>query len=131
MQKLQKFEQRKGVRCAAPDVEGHTRDTLDIFDGGDITSDEIINEQNVSHLLACAVKRNWTLELMRDGEPRDPTLIFDSKLPVAVDARLPEVDRAQPVNPGVIVGTVPGMLPSGSPRRILPGTGTDASSPRV
>eukprot|EP01037_Dinobryon_pediforme_P009661 gene9662-9725_t len=37
----------------------------------------------------------------------------------------------QPVKPGEMRGTVPGMLPSGSPRLILPGIGTQASSPCV
>ena len=39
---------------------------------------------------------------MRDGEPGDPTLVFNAKLSQTIDARLSEVDRAKPVNPGVV-----------------------------
>ena len=35
--------------------------------------------------------------------------------------------KAQPVKPGVMRGTVPGIEPSGSSRRVRPGTGTQRS----
>ena len=64
--------------------------------------DQVIHPECVADLLAVAVDRERLAGRRRDAEPGDPALVLNAELPRPVDARLPECDRLQAEDPGIV-----------------------------
>src|SRR5215471_60666 len=92
-QQISKFRPyRKRVGRTTPNVEDLASHSIDIADRQAQSSNEIIDEKDVPHLLSVAVYRNRLARECRDNEMSHPPLILRAELPRAVNAAHPEHD---------------------------------------
>ena len=93
---------------AAADVEGLLRHLVGSADRRLVGAKQIVDVQDVAHLLAVAEDGDVAPEDRGDDEPGNPALILHAELARPVDARLPERRRGDAVDPGEVEGVLVG-----------------------
>src|SRR5205085_5858920 len=73
------FEQGQGMRRPATDVESQSTRVRAPLDHRFVDTNEVIDVQQVAHLLAVAIECDRMAKHGGDGEPRDPALVFDAE----------------------------------------------------
>src|SRR2546427_8112384 len=105
---LEELLNRNGVIWSAPDVVDATGSAIDMLERGVISVQQIVDEEHVTDLFAVPVDAEASLQVRRDSEPRDPSLVLDPKLSITVDTGLSKNDGANAVDavviPDVLVG---------------------------
>ena len=90
------------VRGTPADVVDLSLDSVDAIHGGFVDIQQVVDEQQVAHLLAVAKNGDGAANGRRDGKEGQPALVFHAELARPVDGRLAEDDGGQVVDAGVV-----------------------------
>lgn len=93
---------RHRVGRPAADVKDFARYLVDFISNQEERSHEIIDEQQISDLLAIPINSDWSSSHSRNDEVGHPSLILSAELPGAIDTAHSEDNAGQIVNSGVV-----------------------------
>src|SRR5690606_20051252 len=99
LEQSDEIDERQELARSAADGECLALDLVGRRDRRLVGPHEIVHVEHVAHLLAVAVDGNRAAQARGDREPGDPTLILNAELPRAIDARLAERRRGDPIDP--------------------------------
>src|SRR6185437_7707099 len=102
VENLDQFKQGKRVLDATPHVVSFPARNLNSVQRGRIRGDQVMDVENVSHLLAVTVNSYGPPRRGTDAKPCEPALILHPELPWPINAGLAKHQGSHAVNPRII-----------------------------